>query len=658
MPSHPPTQTNSPAYGLNLLGQKKYTEAEPILRECLELREKLLEEKQANLWQVANAKSMLGEALLAGKKPAEATSLLLAGYEGLRQDENAIPEVVWKVRVAEAIQRLIDLARARNKPDDVKKWQAELIGLKSKRELREEREELTVAAMELGRRGHLKEASERFVEVIQLAPDELWAWFNLGCLLAYQQDVDRYRKHCKAMWERFGNSDSLEIAERTGETCLLLPEGGDAEKLLAKANRGLAMAEGNRDRQSWFSLLKALALYRNGAFGDCVQLAQKCQDLSPDPYPPRAAMADLLSAMAYQRLGETKKARLKLDLALQRIDADLPPVSESRPMQYAGPSDWLICQTLRREAESLIAGKKGVATAKNKPDDVKKWQTEHVGSSARTQRLAALGLDLLGQKKYTEAEPILRECLELREKLLEEKQASLWQVANEKSMLGEALLRQNKPAEAEPLLVAGYEGLKQDDGPGVGVASDERMTEAIERLIDVARARNKPDDVKKWQAQRMGLETKRELVDAAIELARRGHLKEASEGFAKVIQLSPEGHWAWFNQACLLAYQNDVEAYRKHCLAMWDKFEKVDEPTVAERTGKTCLLLPEGGDAKQLLAAANRWLAKAENEREPQQLVLNHMKALALYRNGAFSDCLQVAQKCRDLGGGGTPPSK
>ena len=114
--------------GLNLLDQRKYTNAEPILRECLDLREKLLEDNQATLWQVANAKSMLGEALMAGKKPVEAESLLLAGYEGLRQDENAIPDVVWKVRVAEAIQHLIDLARAKNKPDDVKKWQAELTG--------------------------------------------------------------------------------------------------------------------------------------------------------------------------------------------------------------------------------------------------------------------------------------------------------------------------------------------------------------------------------------------------------------------------------------------------------------------------------------------------------------------------------------------------
>ena len=113
------------ALGVDLLNQKKYADAEPVLRECLELHDKLLEKKQAARWQVANVKSMLGEALLGQKKLAEAEPLVIVGYEGLKQNEDAIPEATRYVRRIEGVQRLIDLARATNKPDDLKKWQAE-----------------------------------------------------------------------------------------------------------------------------------------------------------------------------------------------------------------------------------------------------------------------------------------------------------------------------------------------------------------------------------------------------------------------------------------------------------------------------------------------------------------------------------------------------
>ena len=126
--------------------------------------------------------------------------------------------------------------------------------------------------------------------------------------------------------------------------------------------------------------------------------------------------------------------------------------------------------------------------------------------------LDGLGLNLLRRKKYTDAEPILRECLILREKLLEIKQVAPWQVANVKSMLGEALLEQEKLAEAGPLLVAGYEGLNRANhaipnltvyslhGPTKNVR-DKLMTEAIQRLIGLAWAMNKPGDVIKWTAE-------------------------------------------------------------------------------------------------------------------------------------------------------------
>jgi serine/threonine protein kinase/tetratricopeptide (TPR) repeat protein len=88
--------------GMSLLEIKAYTEAEPLLRECLAIREKT----QPDAWTTFNTQSMLGRALLGQKKYADAEPLLLKGYEGMKARENTIP-LEGKIRVPEAIARLV-----------------------------------------------------------------------------------------------------------------------------------------------------------------------------------------------------------------------------------------------------------------------------------------------------------------------------------------------------------------------------------------------------------------------------------------------------------------------------------------------------------------------------------------------------------------------
>jgi hypothetical protein len=58
----------------------------------------------------------------------------------------------------------------------------------------------------------------------------------------------------------------------------------------------------------------------------------------------------------------------------------------------------------------------------------------------------------------------------------------------------------------------------------------------------------------------------------------------------------------------------DADAYRRHCTAMLEKFGRSQLPEIIDRTAKTCLLMPQGGDAKQLLAAADGMLEKATTD--------------------------------------------
>jgi hypothetical protein len=112
---------------------------------------------------------------------------------------------------------------------------------------------------------------------------------------------------------------------------------------------------------------------------------------------------------------------------------------------------------------------------------------------------AQWGHGLLQRQKWTDAEPVLRDCLAGRQKQIPDS----WLTFNTQSLLGGALLGQKKYAEAEPLLVKGYEGLKTREKtiPKQG-GGELRIPEALDRLIELYTAINKPDEAKKWQAER------------------------------------------------------------------------------------------------------------------------------------------------------------
>jgi tetratricopeptide (TPR) repeat protein/tRNA A-37 threonylcarbamoyl transferase component Bud32 len=112
--------TAAAAFGKSLLVQKKWAEAEPLLREALAIREK----RQPDHWVTFNTRSMLGGALLGQKKYADAAPPLVQGYEGMKAREKAIPQAGGsEALIPEALDRLVALYSATGKPDEVKKYQ-------------------------------------------------------------------------------------------------------------------------------------------------------------------------------------------------------------------------------------------------------------------------------------------------------------------------------------------------------------------------------------------------------------------------------------------------------------------------------------------------------------------------------------------------------
>jgi hypothetical protein len=107
---------------------------------------------------------------------------------------------------------------------------------------------------------------------------------------------------------------------------------------------------------------------------------------------------------------------------------------------------------------------------------------------------AATADQLLADRKHAAAEPLLRECLAARE----EKCPDAWTTFHTKAGLGEALAGQKQYTAAEPLLLAGYEGLKrrEADLPPPGRA---RLTQALERLVELYTAWGKADEADRWR---------------------------------------------------------------------------------------------------------------------------------------------------------------
>src|SRR5262249_4002293 len=122
------------------------------------------------------------------------------------------------------------------------------------------------------------------------------------------------------------------------------------------------------------------------------------------------------------------------------------------------------------------------------------------GSPRLAASLAACGAVLVELPAWADAETVLRECLAIRG----EKEPDDWRTFNAKSLLGAALLGQQKYADAEPLLVEGYEGMKKrQPAPGQhGAGPDpEQLTEALERLVQLYDQWEKPDQAARWRKE-------------------------------------------------------------------------------------------------------------------------------------------------------------
>ena len=96
-------------------------DAELLSRKCLTIREKQIPDD----WLAFNARSILGASLIGQKRYTEAEPFLISGYEGMKQREEKIP-AAGKLRLKEAVQYLVQLYEATNRSDQAAEWKQKL----------------------------------------------------------------------------------------------------------------------------------------------------------------------------------------------------------------------------------------------------------------------------------------------------------------------------------------------------------------------------------------------------------------------------------------------------------------------------------------------------------------------------------------------------
>ncbi|MEX0713951.1 MAG: tetratricopeptide repeat protein [Pirellulales bacterium] len=188
-------------------------------------------------------------------------------------------------------------------------------------------------------------------------------------------------------------------------------------------------------------------------------------------------------AAAYRAGGRLAEALQLFERTLELREAKLGPEHRHTLSSVANLAEALLADGQPEKALPLIA--RFVAGQRRQVSP---------GDPALAGVLESVSLVLLQHAQYQAAEAYLRECLAIREK----NEADGWTTFNTRSLLGGSLLGQRDYAEAESLLLAGYEGLNQREAE-IAPESKRRLTEALERLVQLYDTWEKKAEADKWR---------------------------------------------------------------------------------------------------------------------------------------------------------------
>jgi WD40 repeat protein/tetratricopeptide (TPR) repeat protein len=193
-------------------------------------------------------------------------------------------------------------------------------------------------------RGQWSKASADLAKAIHLGEEDVAVWCQYTRALLASGDEANHRRWCARLVHRFGDDKSETTTQKVVWACALA-EGAvrDWKSLPMRVERSAA----EHPQSIELTSLLAVLSYRTGQFEKCLNLSKKTTR-SSEPAP--QARDWLLLAMSAHRLGhgdEAKQGLAKAEEILSKEQSDKETWEDRQ-----------IYQTLHREAESLIKGKK------------------------------------------------------------------------------------------------------------------------------------------------------------------------------------------------------------------------------------------------------------------------------------------------------------
>jgi serine/threonine protein kinase/tetratricopeptide (TPR) repeat protein len=508
--------------------------------------------------------------------------------------------------------------------------------------------------MVYARRGEWARAKDDYGRAIELNPDEHQFWYRYGFLCLQSADAVGFGKVC-ANAARL--STAFDSAHRMALVCLLGTRApADVTPYRQLASRAFGSERwvwsvfnpdgwgdlcmfaapgeapfGGDIADVWFRVTQGLAHYRGLQMEQTIQRLKCAANESGSTW---AHATRLVLAMGLRMAGRSDEARQLVNITTADMDKTMP--KEGKDDLGGAWHDWILCQILRREAESVFLSDAGARS---------------------------LEQTIEGQSRLIAANP---------------KDPEAWLIRGRTY----ALLGQWRDAAADFMLALDL--VFPQDGP-MATAPGERASHIAVELGQWQKAfeqavRARPLDGRLWIGRGRQLWIQGELKQAAVcfdnAVERRprdfwaqkdrailhaflGDWADAAAAMTQAAKLDAANAELWLTLGGLYLLADETKAYSNLCQRIRaDLLKNPDRDPGLRRTyimARTCLLGPGG-------------LAPADAVRLTEHLVVNgskyhhhrHTLALALYRAGRYDDAISQAHQCIDLWGdyvGGTVDS-